>query len=1325
VIKLNRLYREVILMGKHFKKAAAILLAAVIMVPSASFSNSLAAANTEAADTEVTADAEAVAAAGEVTELVKEDFEGATFATSIQGRGAAIQVTKQSDTNHELTISGRTSDWNGMQIPVTTVTGTAITVSMKVRSANTGCVLGIQYIPGGSTKEVYKWIMNQATTADNYAVFSGSYNIPQDASEVKLYLQGEAASDLENIMVDDILVTIPKASTGPTTTAVEDFEGVTHRAIARGAVIAVVDGAGVGGSKALLVSERKESWQGVNFDAAAYAGQTVSVSAQVKGESSSIKISIQIGEGSGASYKQVAAGAGNGNEYVTLSGDYNIPSGTTPIYLYVETNDTKDFYVDNFSITASKEPEKTIQEDLLPLKTHMASVSAIAGTMGVAIPASALEDKARMSLVAKHYNSITCENEMKPESLLGSAATLDASGNPVLNFTNADKIMDYILNYNKVHQNDPIRVRGHVLLWHSQTPGWFFREGYSADGAYVSKEVMLERMDYYFKNVIAHYDAPDSKYKGLIYAWDVVNEQIDNGGIRVSDGGAGISNWYQVFQGDNIYIKEAFRLANLYAPSNVKLFYNDYGETDPVKAEAICKLIQEIKTHPGTRIDGMGMQGHYNMSSPAIDTLEKAVRKYAAVVGEIQITELDLQSSTDYDGTNQEQEYTKQAYRYKAVFDKLSELDREEGIDITSVTMWGTHDGASWLQSSSSVGGGADGRRKQCPLLFDDDYQAKPAYYAIVDPSKLEPFTNRAISLHSEQENWTAAPKTAYTSDGTEVAFWTLWNKDGMKVLVEVKDSTAAEGDGITVYVDEANTKSPSGALKQYSLMRGGAAVTEGGYRGIITVPLDQNKVGKVIGFDVAVMNNGRKLSWNDLKDTQETTSKYYGEIILKPYARFNYGTPSVDGNLDTIWQSQTVLPLTIKTGSPEAAAEVRALWDDTCLYVFAEVTDPKLSKTNSNAWEQDSLEIFLDRNGEKSSAYEEDDCQYRINYDNQASFNGVKCNEQHLKSVTRLTDHGYIVEAAIQWTDVVPVNGTVIGVDFQINDDAGAGSRAGTCNWYDETGTGYANPSVFGAVTLLKSASEGNNPGGNNGGNNNNNNGKPKEEDTAPKAGEGAEKGNSGDTGEEIKVSVKTWKEAAKESAVVAKLLNASKIQGACVAVAKTTQSPEQMTVSLENVKAGSKVYVYRVNDTTGKLETIAFGYTHKIDKEGKVSFSVLDGGTYLILTEKADRKLITPLRDQIKVSAVKTLKAGGSAELQIELPSSLELAKSLSSQTASLAAGAVTASYQVNDKAIATVDKSGRITAKKAGKVTITTTVKLYNNTTKTFKTVINITK
>ncbi len=396
--------------------------------------------------------------------------------------------------------------------------------------------------------------------------------------------------------------------------------------------------------------------------------------------------------------------------------------------------------------------------NIIPIKDRLAQKSAINGKAGVAIMSDALEDEKVIRLVITHYNSITCENEMKPEIFLGDAPTyrvdsdgsicLDDNGEPVLqfDFSRADKIMDYIRDYNRKNPDDIIRIRGHVLVWHSQTPDWFFREGYAAQGAYVSKEKMLMRLENYIREVISHYDGDNSPYRGMIYAWDVVNEQIEPedydltenpGSVRFTCNGK-TTGWYNVFQGDISYISQAFVFAARYAPKDIKLFYNDYNDADPVKRDAICRLLKQIKETGGTRIDGMGMQAHYSMDTPAIGLIGEAVRKYSSVVEEIQFTEFDIQSSRNYDGSNKEAELQREGYRYKEIFETIFCLDKETGINITGITFWGTHDAVSWLHNFSDVGGGADRKRPQMPLPFDDDYKIKPAYWGIVDSFKLE-----------------------------------------------------------------------------------------------------------------------------------------------------------------------------------------------------------------------------------------------------------------------------------------------------------------------------------------------------------------------------------------------------------------------------------------------------------------------------------------------------------------------------------------------------------------------------------------------------------
>ena len=355
------------------------------------------------------------------------------------------------------------------------------------------------------------------------------------------------------------------------------------------------------------------------------------------------------------------------------------------------------------------------------------------GRAGVCVPMAALSDAARMEIVKGQFNSVTMENEMKPDTFLGNKPNIGEDGFPVLSFTVPDMMLKEIKAYNDTAGNDgrKIMVRGHVLVWHSQTPEWFFHEEYNVDKPYVDQETMLARMESYIKQVREHYEGADSEYQGMIYAWDVVNEAVNDtdGGMRTD------SSWFRVFNSSD-FVEQAFVYANRYAPAHIKLFYNDYNDTNPKKADGICRLIEQIKANPEARIDGMGMQGHYDMDFSDV-LFKQAAKKYAAVVDEIQITELDLKASRGFDGENTEEEYQKQAEVYKSLYDAVKSL-KQEDVPITAIVFWGTDDRHSWLQSANAAGGSADGTRVQCPLLFDKDYEKKPAFWAFVDDSKLE-----------------------------------------------------------------------------------------------------------------------------------------------------------------------------------------------------------------------------------------------------------------------------------------------------------------------------------------------------------------------------------------------------------------------------------------------------------------------------------------------------------------------------------------------------------------------------------------------------------
>lgn len=744
-----------------------------------------------------------------------------------------------------------------------------------------------------------------------------------------------------------------------------------------------------------------------------------------------------------------------------------------------------DYYITGVSMRKVVKIKPEIEQDIPNLKDSITADLGSTALAGTAIAGSEITDDTLMELVTKHFNAVTLGNELKLDAMLGyqndkcpenGTQTVTFNGQqllvPVLNHSRADKMLDVIVDWNNEHPEDFIKVRGHVLVWHSQAPEWFFKENYDIDADFVTKEVMDQRLEWYIKTMLEYYTGADSKYKDLFYGWDVVNEAINDGTGTYRPSGE--SHWASVYGSQsNEFIIKAFRFANKYAPADLELYYNDYNECVPSKRAGIVKLLQDVKSAEGTRIDGMGMQGHYNMESPTLVQFEDAVRAYAAVVGKVQLTELDFKASSKFDGTDatRAEEYTKQAYRYKAFYDKAKALNAEEGIEFSGITVWGVVDKYSWLQSSSGVGGGADGKQMQCPLLFDDNYKAKPAYWAFVNPNMLEPSTKKLTVVQGVGTGYESANTYTFGDDSCEVTFLPVWSGNLLKVQVTVKDATVDADDSITLFVDAANSKSESATPQKVTVNRGDCTAVAGGYQAELSTEIANAAIAKVIGFDIRVTNKDAKLSYNDYKYTQDTSSKYFAEAVLKPYAVIGKGTAVVDGEKEAMWSEKgKEIPLTINLGA-KASAKVTAMWDEDYLYVFAEIKDADLNNESESAHEQDSLEVFIDENNNKTEAYEDDDKQYRISYANAQSFNGKKCLAVNVDSAAKTTSDGYVIEAAYKWTDIEAAADMEIGLEFQINDADGTGKRIGTLSWYDETGMGWSSPGVFGTVRLADEA--------------------------------------------------------------------------------------------------------------------------------------------------------------------------------------------------------------------------------------------------------------
>ena len=792
-------------------------------------------------------------------------------------------------------------------------------------------------------------------------------------------------------------------------------------------------------------------------------------------------------------------------KWTKFEGTYKIPSGAKKVVIRIlEQGDWQEpgscimgkYYVANVSMKKITKPKPEIEENIPDWKASVTESLGNGSIAGTAIMSSEISDDTLMALVKKHFNAVTFGNELKPDALFNyqigqsvDSTTITFQGKelkvPVVNdkqenldFSRADAMLDKILEWNNANPNNKIRVRGHVLVWHSQTPEWFFHEDYDVAKPYADKETMNRRLEWFIFSVFDHYfgKAANGKYDGLFYGWDVVNEAVNGNTYRddkvISDASdtstsdtrhGSNSMWWRVYK-SNEFIINAFKYANKYAPNDVELYYNDFGETDNTKCEGIVKLINDVKSADGTRLDAFGMQAHYNVDGFSAAQFKSVAKKYAQAAGKVQLTELDFKASSTYDGTaaTRESEYTKMAYCHKNLYEAIKAL-KEEGANVSGITVWGVIEPNSWLHSQSNLGGGASGSA-QCPLLFDGNYKAKPAYWAYVDATKLQPAIQKVTITEAKDGN--IAGET-YTIDqgAVQAEFIPVWDADGLTVQVKVKDTTVNDADAVTVYVDPDNSASDITPHK-VTVARTAAAAIAGGYQATVKVSMKGLKVAQQISLDVVVNNDGETGSFNDLTGKQESSSKYYAVATMKPgIEKIPYGTISVDADADAAWGNAVNIPLTINKGS-EASANAKVLWDDDNLYVYATVNDAVLDKTGAQTHEQDSLEVFIDEDNGKTASYGEDDKQYRINYNNGQSFNGKKCLAENVKSATKTIDGGYVVEAAFKWTDIKPANGTKIGLEFQIN-DAKDGKRIGTLSWYDETGMGWSGSNVYGTVEL------------------------------------------------------------------------------------------------------------------------------------------------------------------------------------------------------------------------------------------------------------------
>lgn len=321
-------------------------------------------------------------------------------------------------------------------------------------------------------------------------------------------------------------------------------------------------------------------------------------------------------------------------------------------------------------------------------------------TIGVAVNQRNISDPTQIELIKKQFNSITAENDMKSGELHPSEG--------VWKWDRADKVANFC-------RQNGIKLRGHCLVWHSQFCDWMLND---KNGKLVKKEVFYARLRDHIHTVV-------NRYKDIVYAWDVVNEAMSDGGGRGFGGKE--PNPYRQSQLYNLcgdeFIAKAFEYAHEADP-NAILFYNDYNAATPAKRDRIYNMVKKMQD-AGVPITGIGMQGHYNIYGPSEEDVDAALTKYSELVKHIHITELDIRCNQEMGGQLQFSRGEKsvmpgyistlQEDQYARIF----RVFRKHKDVIDNVTLWNLCDADSWVGVNNH------------PLPFDENLKPKKAYYAI------------------------------------------------------------------------------------------------------------------------------------------------------------------------------------------------------------------------------------------------------------------------------------------------------------------------------------------------------------------------------------------------------------------------------------------------------------------------------------------------------------------------------------------------------------------------------------------------------------------
>lgn len=426
-------------------------------------------------------------------------------------------------------------------------------------------------------------------------------------------------------------------------------------------------------------------------------------SLQLEALSSSTFVTSQWGGSSGESFKADAITIAEGKEekWIRTALSYDTLETLGAIRLNIVRNEVSKpahFFVDDINITYG---EETVETGYVDNDESLCKAFEEYFKVGNIMSAGYQRNTKMREIILKNFNSITAENEGKPEQVLDQTACQELAKTDEKAVAITTKPFEKIYDWCEAHH---IQVRHHTFVWHQQTPSWFFNKGYSGNGQQVSRDVMIGRLNNYIKVMI---ETLDERWPGLVYALDIVNEAVEEVGQMRS------GNWKNTIGEDYIY--QAFKAADKYKMDYQDVYYNDYAfeQTQWGGVDRCHWAVDDLlkKAIDENLIDGIGIQGHIEFSD--VDTILEDARIICEAGIKCQITELDI-------NCNGESEFAQQKEAYKKVVKSVLEGNEDGSMDVNAIIVWGITDNTSWHSN-------------RYPLMFDSNYAKKPAYYGFLE----------------------------------------------------------------------------------------------------------------------------------------------------------------------------------------------------------------------------------------------------------------------------------------------------------------------------------------------------------------------------------------------------------------------------------------------------------------------------------------------------------------------------------------------------------------------------------------------------------------